>query len=132
MEQLVLTTDIYHLLTGELAEDVARLSLGFWVNTLGELLPAYDQAVRAVRDKDFEFQTLAESRREDRRQLYQVIVKCFAHAIDHPEDEPMVEAMLAAYNRVAERYRAARGNRSSAPAVNPDTGELTNDEEESG
>jgi hypothetical protein len=69
------------------------------------------------------------SRREDRRQLCQVIVKSFAHAINHPQDEPMVASMIAAYNRVAERYCAARGNRSSAPAVNPDTGELTNDEE---
>jgi hypothetical protein len=130
IEQLIVVDAINKKLRGELAQVVKTLRLDYWADALDEILPQYRQVVEDSRDADFGFPTLAQAREQGRALLAGHIAASLNHALHTPADAPLVVTSLAAYHGVAERYRIMRGNKRSVPALNPKTGEVTDEQED--
>jgi hypothetical protein len=130
IEQLTVAQAIDRALQGPLAADVAQIGLGYWAKALHEILPQYESLILQAKQAEFNFSTLAQSRRHGRVLLNRLIVRALHHAAEHPEDTEIVVNMLDTYSRCAARYSSVRRKNKTVPALNPNTGEVTERDED--
>jgi hypothetical protein len=105
------------------AAAVADLGLSPWVKRIAAILPAYEEAVRAMPPDAVRFPEVRAAQQEGHLKLRQVIAQVFtAFPADSDDQERHRARLLAPLDRQEAAIAAAAKRKDPAKDVNPDTG----------